>query len=154
MDPGFNYLGKLIIGMDPNKMAASYHVPETEIQIQVVKKRTRAVHGSLPYDRMTIQMIIKLGKYVIMVIKSFQPKSIISCTYIPRTIITGKQLDFKKQAHDNRNFTNHMIDRTQGDIYLGPTGNLQELYALLLLRTGRKINRSHFTELPRPPRVT
>ena len=47
-----------------------------------------------------------------------------------------------------------MIDRNQGTICLGPTGNLQGSYAFLLLRTGRKITRNQYTELPTPPHVT
>ena len=58
----------------------------------------QAVHGGLPYDHMTSWMIIELGKYVFMMINSFPPKSGLSHTYIPCTIIIGKQLDFKKQC--------------------------------------------------------
>ena len=47
-----------------------------------------------------------------------------------------------------------MVYRTQGAIFLGPTENLQGSYAILLLRTGRNITRSQFTELPTPPCVT
>ena len=46
-----------------------------------------------------------------------------------------------------------MVDRNQGAICLGPTGNLQESYAFLFLCTGRKITRSQFTQLPTQPRV-
>ena len=43
----------------------------------------RTVYGGLPYDNMTGQMIIELGKYVVMMIKAFPPKSGISRTYSP-----------------------------------------------------------------------
>ena len=56
----------------------------------------RAVHGGLQYDRMTSRMIIELGKYVVMMINYFPPKSGISRTYSPRTIMTVKKLDSKK----------------------------------------------------------
>ena len=155
MDPDLNCLDKLIVGMDINTTAARDHVPEIERQIQVAKEQMRAVHGGLPYDRMTSRMIIELGKCIVMMINTFPPKSSLSRTYIPRTIMTGKQLDFKKQCrcpfgayihdHGDSNMTNLMVDQTQGAICLGPTGNLQGSYAFLLLHTGRNITQSQFT---------
>ena len=78
--------------------------------------------------------------------------------------MTGKQLYFKKkcpwpfgdfvQAHDDKNITNQIIDQTQGEVYLGPTGKLQVNHDFMLPRTGSKITYTHFTELPTPPRVT
>ena len=97
-------------------------------------------------------------------INAFPPKSSISRTYIPRIIMTGEKLDFKKQfrfpfdtygqAHDNRNITNQIIDQTHGVICLGPTGNIQGSYAFLTLCTRSKITRSQFIELTTPQRVT
>ena len=57
----------------------------------------RAVNGGLPYDCMTRHMVIELGKYVVMMIHDFQPKSDISRTYSPHTIMAGNHLDFKNQ---------------------------------------------------------
>ena len=155
MDPKFNCLDQLIIGTDLNTTAARDHVPEIEWQIKVVKERMQAVHGGLPYDRMTSCMIIYLGKYVVIIINAFPPKSSLARTYIPRTIMTGKQLEFNKhyrrpfgsyfQSHDDSNGTNIMVDQNQGAIFLGLMGNLRGYYAFLLLRTGRKITRSQFT---------
>ena len=134
MDPEFNYLDRLIVGTDLNLTAARDHVPEIESQIQVIKERMRAAYDGLPYDRMTIHMIIELGKYLVNMINAFPKKISISRTYSPRTIITGKQLDLNKQcwcpfgayiqAHDDRNVTSQMLDWTQGAICLGPTVNL------------------------------
>ena len=131
MDPEFKCLDKLIVGTDLNKTAARYHVPEIKRQIQVVKEQMQAVHGGIPHDCMTSLMIIDLGKYTVMMINASPPKSCLSRTYIPRTTMKGKQLNFKNQcrcpfgayvqAHDNRNVTNLMVDWTQGDICLGPT---------------------------------
>ena len=47
-----------------------------------------------------------------------------------------------------------MIDRTQGDICLGPTGNLQGSYTFLSLRTRRKATHSQFKKLPTSSRIT
>ena len=134
METEFNCLDRLIVGTDLNLTAARDHVPEIESQIQVIKERMRAVYDGLPYDRMTIHMIIELGKYLVNMINAFPKKSSISRTYSPRTIITGKQLDLNKQcrcpfgayiqAHDDRNVTSQMLDWTQCAICLGPTVNL------------------------------
>ena len=126
MDSEFNYLDKIITSMYINTMAAREQIPEIERQIQVIKERIRALHGGLPYYRMTSRMVIELGKYIVMMINAFPPKSCISCTYSPHTIMTGKQLGYKKKlrcpfgtyvkAHNDRNVTNQMIDRSQGTI--------------------------------------
>ena len=70
-----------------------------------------------------------------MVLNAFLPMNGLSKTYIPRTIITGKALDWKKifklrfgaytQVHKDRNVTNTLEEITQGAICLGATGNLQ-----------------------------
>ena len=96
MDPEFNCLDKLIVGTDLNTTVARDHFPKIDRKIQVLKEHMRAVHGGLPYDRITSRMIIELGKYVVIMINAFPPKSGLSCTYIPRTIMTGNQLDFNK----------------------------------------------------------
>ena len=74
--------------------------------------------------------------------------------------MTGKSLDWKKicklkfraytKVHKDRNVTNTLEDRTQGEICLGPTGNLQETYNLFSLRSGKKITRGKYIEVPTP----
>ena len=123
-----------------------------------------AIHGGLPYDRMTSRMVIELMKYIVIMLNAFPPKSGILWTYIPHTFVTGKKLDFKKQfqcpfgayvqKQDDCNITNKMIDRNQGTICLGPMGNIHGTYAFLLIRTRRKITQSQFTELQTPPSFT
>ena len=78
-------------------MAARDHVPDIERHTQVVKKRMKELHGGLPYDRMTSCMVIEIGKYVVIMINTYPPKSGLSLTYIPHTIMAGKQLEFKKK---------------------------------------------------------
>ena len=56
-----------------------------------------AVHVGLPYDCMTSMVIIEIGKYVVMMINTFLPKSGISRTYSLCTITMGKKLYLKKQ---------------------------------------------------------
>ena len=84
------------------------------------------------------------------------PKSGLSKTYIPRTIMTGKSLDGKKiyklhfvvyvQVHEDRNVTNTLEEKIQGEICLGPTGNLQGTYIYILLRSSKNITQRIFTK--------
>ena len=72
--------------------------------------------------------------------------------------MTDKSLDWKKsckihfgeyvQVQEDRNLTNTLEDRTQGEICLGPTGNLQGTYNFFLLLSGGEIARGQFTEVP------
>ena len=83
-------------------------------------------------------MTIELAKHAVMFLNAFPPKSGIPKTYSSCTIMTGKSLDLKKsfklhsganaQVHEDRNVTNTLEERTQGAIFLGPTGNLQGTY--------------------------
>ena len=94
-------------------------------------------------------MPIELAKHVVMFLNDFSPKSGLSKTYSPRTIMTGKSIDWKKscklhfgayaQVYEDRNVTNTLEERTQGAICLGPTGNIQGTYNFFLLRSGKKI---------------
>ena len=77
--------------------------------------------------------------------------------------MTGKALDWKKicklhfgayaQVHEERNVKNTLEERTQGAICLGPTGNLQGTYNFFSLRSGNKITRGQFTDVPTPTSV-
>ena len=105
-------------------------------------------------------MTIVLSKHVVMFLNAFPPNIGMSNTYIPRTIMTFKTLDWKKscklhfgayvQVHRDINMTNTLEERTHGAVFLVPTGNLQGTYHLFLLRSGKKIARRKFTEVPTP----
>ena len=94
-------------------------------------------------------MTIELANHVVMFLNAFLPKSGTSKTYIPRTIMTGKALDWNKickirfgayaQSYKDSNVTNKIEERTQGEIFLGPTVNVQGTYNLFLVRSGKKI---------------
>ena len=139
------------ISSPPNTTGARDHVPEVEIQIQVVKESMRAHHANLSFHIFTRRMTIDLSKLVVMFLTAFSPKSGLSKTCSPRTIMTGKTLDWKKscmlhfgvyaQVHEDRNVTNTLEERTQGGIFLGPTGNLQGTYNFFSLRSGKTITR-------------
>ena len=94
-----------------------------------------------------------------MLLNAFPPKSGLSKTYSPRTIMTGKALDWEKicklhfwaytQVHKDRNVTNTLEERTQGAVCLGTTDNLQGPYNFFSLRY-EKIICGIFTEVPTP----
>jgi hypothetical protein len=77
--------------------------------------------------------------------------------------MTGTSLDYSKhckvpfgayvETHEENSPTNTMSERTRGAVCLGPSANFQGSYKLLCLRTGRKIVRKQFTELPMPDSV-
>ena len=79
-DPEFNCLDKLIVRTDLNTTATRDHVPDIERKIKVAKERMREAHVGLPYDHMNSFMIIELGKYLVMMINAFPPKSGLSRT--------------------------------------------------------------------------
>ena len=120
----------------------------------------RAHHTNLPFPSFMRRMTIELAKHVVMFLNAFPPKSGLSKTYSPRTIMTGKTLDWKKscklhfgayaQVHEDINVTNMLEERTQGAILLGPTGNLQVTYNFFSLRSVNNITRRQFTEVPTP----
>ena len=95
-----------------------------------------------------------------MFLNAFLPKSGMSKTYIPCTIMTEKYLYWKKicklhfgayvQVHNDKNVTNTLEERTQGAIRLGHTVNLLGTYNLFSLRSDNKITREQFTEVPTP----
>ena len=143
-----------------NTTGARDHVPEVERQIQVIKEHMRAHHANLPFPSFTRRMTIELAKHVVMFLNAFPPKSGISKTYSPRTIMTGKALDWKKscklhfeayaQVHEDINVTNTLEDRNQGEICLGPTGNLQGTYNLFSPRSEKKIPAENSQRYPPP----
>ena len=105
----------------------------------------RAHHANLTFPNFTRRITIELTKHVVMFLNDLPPKSRLSTAYIPRTIMTGKALDWKKickfhfgayaQVREDRNVTNTLQESTQGAICLGPTGNLQGTYKFFSLHT-------------------
>ena len=120
----------------------------------------QAHHANLPFTRFTRRMTIELTKHAVMFLNAFPPKSRLSKTYTPRTIMTGKALNWKKirklhfgayvKVHEYRNVANMLEEQTQRSICLRPTGNLQVTYNFFLLRSGKKMTRGQFTEVPTP----
>ena len=108
-------------------------------------------------------MTIELAKHVVIFLNAFPPKSGQSKTYSPRTIITGKSIDWKKicklhfgaytQVHEDINVTNMIEERKKGTICLGPTGNLQGTYNFFSLCYGEKKPANNSQRYP-PPQLS
>ena len=160
VEPNFQFLEEKLVITTLNTTGAHDHVPELYRQIQVIKERMQAHPANLPFPSFTRRMKIELAMNGVMLLTAFLPKSGLSKIYSQYTIMTGKTLDWKKsckihfraysRVHDNRNVTNTLEERTQGEICLGPTGNLQGTYNFFLIRSGKKITRGQFTEVPTP----
>ena len=161
IDPEFKSLEENVVSTTLNTTGARDHVPEVERQIQVINEHMRAHHTNLPFPRFTRRMDVELAKHVVIFLNAFPSNSVLSKTYTPHTIMTGKALDWKKscklhfgayaQVHEDRNVTNTLEDRTQGAICLGPTGNLQGTYNCFSPRSGKKIPAENSQRYP-PPR--
>ena len=93
-----------------------------------------------------------------MMINAFPPKSGLKTEMSPRTIITGKSLDYKKhfkipfgdyaQVHEFEQPRNSMKERTLGAICLGPLDNPNGGYKFFNLKTGKLIRRYAWDRIP------
>jgi hypothetical protein len=137
------------------------HVPEIEWCIRTVKERTRCTYNATGFDRYPPKMIVDMVFLSVFWINAFPHKYGISKTISPRTIITGRHIDYKLhcriecgqyvQTHEKHN--NNMESRTVGALALRPTDNAQGGYYFYSLLTGMRLNRTHWTELPMPSSV-
>ena len=98
VDPEFNSLKEKLVSTTLNTTGLRDHIPEVEIQIQVIMERMRSHHTNLAFPRFTRRMTIDLDKHIVMFLNAFPPKSGLSKTYSPRTIMTGKTLDWNRSC--------------------------------------------------------
>ena len=100
MDGEFSQLKPLIAAMPGrphiNLTIANEHVPNIERRIRVVKERCCAIRHGLPFQRITQLMVIHMVLLVVRIINYFQPKGGVSTHISPKTIMSGKTLDYKK----------------------------------------------------------
>ena len=144
-----------------NTTSRDEHVGDIERYIRTVKERMRGISNTIPFRRMTCNMVMKLAKAVVYWLNSVPSSTGVSPTMSPRTIIMGQLLDYHKhcryefgeyvQTHEEHD--NSLLSRTVGAIALRPTGNQQGGYFFMSLHTGRIINRLHTTKLPMPSEV-
>ena len=144
-----------------NTTSQDEHVGDVERYIRTIKERMRGVSNTIPFKRLTRNMVMELAKAVVYWLNSVPSNMGVSPTMSPRTIITGQLLDYHKhcryefgeyvQTHEEHD--NSLLSRTVGAIALRPTGNQQGGYFFMSLHTGRIINCLHATKLPMPAEV-
>jgi hypothetical protein len=144
------------MGIIANITAQDEHVPEIERHIRTLKERVQSIYNTLPFMSVTKRMLAELIYNCTFWLNCFPHSSGISATISPRTIITGKHIDYHKhccleygeyvQTHEEHN--NSMTSRTVGAIALRPSGNYQGSYIFLNLNTGRTMIRSNWTCIP------
>ena len=141
-----------------NIAATNELVPKIERVIRTIKERNRGTVHSLPYKR--VPKVLKQAMLVKEVtwLNSFTQADGVSPVLIPRTIVTGLQVDFATycrvpigaycEVHDEPTISNTEKSRTTPAIALNPTVNLQGSYHFMSLDTGKALNRRKWTELP------
>jgi hypothetical protein len=144
-----------------NATSRDEHVPEIEQYNRTIKDQVRSAFNMLPFKKMPTQMLIELVKAMVFWLNAFPTNDGVSDTISPRTIMTGKRLNYSKhcqlgfgtyvQTHEEHD--NSMQSRTISAIALQPTGNSQGGYYFMSLTTGKRLARTRWTVLPMPNEV-
>ena len=142
-----------------NVCSEAEHVGDIEPLNRTVKEHARGVVTHLPYKKLPGRMVIELVHLCAFWLNVFPPGlKTIHPTMIPRTILTGIEVDFNNRCklefceyiHTHEEHDNTMASRTCAAISLRPTGNSQGGYYFMSLHTGAHINRNHRTALLLP----
>ena len=145
--------------IEVNIVPAQAHVPVIERAIRTIKERYRAMYHRAPYSMWPKLMIIHGATNAVKWLNTFHPQGGISTTYSPRTIITGRQIDFKSHCTspfgsyvqavtENAPRTNTPQERTIDAIFLRTLDNIQGGFEVLNLKTGHALTRHRVIELP------
>ena len=81
-----------------NTTSRDEHVGDVERYIRTVKERMRGISNTIPFKRLTRNMVMKLAKAVVYWLNSVPSNMGVSSTMSPRTIITGQLLDYHKHC--------------------------------------------------------
>jgi hypothetical protein len=160
MDRTFECLCPALPGLNLNTTDASEHIPDVELQIHVLKERSRSIRITLLFKAIHGRMIIELVYYAALWLNAPPPPSSgVSETYSPRTIMMGTILDFAKHCklpfrayaedHEEYTQTNTMAQRTCAVICI----DFQGSYKMMCIQTSHKVTRKQFKELPIPDTV-
>jgi hypothetical protein len=143
-----------------NLASVNEHVPEIKRRIRVVKEHCQSTRHSLPFERIPKIMTVHIVLNVVKLLISPPTKGGVSETLSPKTTMSGETLNYKKhlslqigqycQVHEEDNLLNSQLARTKGEIYLGPSGNMQGSFKLVALNTGKKIVRRSWDAIPMP----
>jgi hypothetical protein len=110
-----------------NATSRDEHVPEIERYNRTIKDRVRSAFNMLPFKKMPTQMLVELVKAMVFWLNAFPANVGVSDTISPRTIMTGKRLNYTKhcqlgfgtyvQTHEEHD--NGMGSRTTGQLLYG-----------------------------------
>jgi hypothetical protein len=84
------------------------HVSEVERYIRTLKERARSIYNTVPFTRFPARMIVEMIHYCSFWLNSFPHPDGISDTLSPRTIVTGRTVDFRR--HCRRRRLHHLRD--------------------------------------------
>ena len=164
-DPEFECLREelAVNDIELNCCAAQEHQSDAERTARTIKERYRALYHSAPYGMWPKIMVIRGASYAVKWLNTFPPAGGISQAYSPRTIITGRTIDYDKhckipfgqyvQAVTQNEPSNTPLERTIDGIYLRTLDNIQGGYEVLNLKTGKTITRHKVYQVPVTPGV-
>jgi hypothetical protein len=78
-----------------NTASEDEHVPEVERCIRTIKERTRCTYQSTGFERYPPKLIVEMVFLSVFWLNAFPHKHGVSPTISPRTIVTGKHIDYK-----------------------------------------------------------
>ncbi len=145
-----------------NLTSANNHKPFIERRICVVKERVWSIRHSVPFQKIPKIIMMHMVFYAVKLLNYFPAKGGVSEIYGPKTIMSGKIIDFKKfsppfrtycQVHEEKLPRNSLIGRTLGAISLGPGGNAQGGHKFFTLNTSQMITRWSWDVIPMPKSV-
>ena len=163
MDGEFGHLRSELARMEVtlNKTSRDEHVGDIERYIQTVKERMWAIYNTLPFNKISAQLVVEMAKASMFWLNRMPAKDSFGNKLSPQTIITGQNLDYNRhcrfqfgeyvQTHEQHD--NSMNPRTVGALALHPTGNVQGSFYFMSISTGQVLNRLHTTPLPMPDEV-
>ena len=145
-------------GIRVNICGPEAHVPVAERKVRLVNERCRAILAGLPY-RLPSKLVAYLVMFVVFCLNCV-PVQAAGFSISPREWLTGRKLKYKRdlrfefgsyiQARTPRVVSNSMQPRTEGDIALLSTGNVEGTIWCYNLATDRVVQRNHWTVLPIP----
>jgi hypothetical protein len=145
-----------------NLTSANELQPFIERHICVVKERVWSIRHSVPFQTIPKIIMTHMVFYAVKLLNYFPAKGGVSKIYSPKTIMSGKIINFKKfslpfgtycQVHKEKLPRNSLADRTLGAISLGPSGNAQGGHNFFTLNTSRVITHRSWDVIPMPKSV-
>ena len=76
--------------------SANGNVPDIELRIRVIKERAICVRHSLPFNGIPRLLLIHNKCLSVKILNYFPKKGGVSTMYIPKTIVSGETLHYKR----------------------------------------------------------